>query len=65
MFKSIYKQLDKIIKKYTFEQIINFNYTKYDDIYNEIPFETLFCHLTGYVDQKERYEKYFKIKYYK
>ena len=57
-----YILIDKILKKYTFEQIINFDYTKYNSIYNQESFRTSFWNIIGYSNRKERYEKYFKIK---
>lgn len=62
--ENVYKNLELISKKYTFDEIINFNYKKYKDLSNEndVPFRTYFIHLESYKEHKQRYENYFKKK---
>ena len=53
-----------ISNKYTFDEILNFNYNKYKELGNKnnIPFQTYFYHLESYKENKQRYENYFKKK---
>lgn len=60
--ENVYKKLELISKKYTFDEIINFNYKKYEVLSNDVPFRTFFSDIKSYVEHKQRYEKYFKKK---